>query len=163
MDYNRFVRLLSASFYALSVQGRPMAIGEISVEDGNCLIQSGMVKSRNLKTKKTYGYQIVTASEYTIRLLEMYKFLIRPVLLLKSGESPKYFLLNYDGVRSLEVGRRATEFYQHQLHLHLNTNTLRSIVETEFHKMYLQGIKFIKVQFIHLSNASICYYYIRKN
>ena len=138
-DYNRFARLLSASLYALSIQGRPMAIGVMTVQDAKILLRCGRVKARHFKTRSTYVYQMITVSTESAGLLTIYWKYIRPILRLKSPIKPNYFLLSYDGRNKLEVGRRVIEFFRGKLGLHITSNTLRSLAETVFYQMYMQG------------------------
>ena len=140
-----FARLLSASFYAFSIQGRPQAISQMTAVQAEQLLLHGRVKTKNFKTKRTYVYQMVTVLNDSARLLSIYRDTLLPVLLEKSTSVPKTFLLNYNGKTCLQVGRRVVEFFQQSLGLHLTTSSCRSMVETYFEKLCMQGKLHIKI------------------
>ncbi len=138
------MRLLAASFYSMSIQGRPNAIEEMDEDNVDALLAQGWVKLSNFKTSRDYVYQMVTVASTTISLLTIYKVYIYPILKLKQQKSDikvdtTAFILSYDGLRPWKIGRRVNEFFLNKLQLHMTTNTIRSVVETDFQKLYLQG------------------------
>ena len=136
------MRILCASFYAYSVQGRPKAIGEMSVADAKILLKKGRVKMKNFKTMGTYDWQFVTIAPHSADLLRLYLGTIRPALLstfLGNIYNRRFCLLGYDGRNSINVCRFVQQFFDKLCGLHVTTNTLRSVVETKFARLHDKG------------------------
>ena len=127
------------------MQGRPNAIGTITKSEADTLLAKGTVKSKKFKTVNVFKYQIITVSPPSAYLLTVYKRYIYRTLKVKQRtcmfkvNDTDAFLLTYNGLHSVDIGRRAKEFFRITLNLQLNSNTIRSIVETHFERSWMQG------------------------
>jgi hypothetical protein len=158
-DYLKYVRLIAASLYALSINGRPNAISKLSMDCIPDLLERGYVSRNRFKTQRFYKYQMVTVSDISKQLLRDYINVIRAKIIENSTvEAPvKYCFINYEGNSYTDMGRRATEFYDMLPNgeaLHLTTNTLRSIVETEFERLHAEGMSYFGIVIMYLNLLS---------
>lgn len=136
--YNRFMNQLSASMYCFSSQGRIGAIEDLKYSQVVSLFQEGVVLSTKFKTRAKFGYQPVTLprdKESTV-LMKAYVTLIRPKLLM--GPDDPLFI-NYSGTSKFDVSKGVTNYFSQMLDLHLHTNRIRSIIETEMQDLLEEG------------------------
>ena len=165
-QYNRFMNQLSASMYCFSSQGRIAAIEDLKYPQAGALFEDGVVLSTKFKTKAKFGYQPVTLppdKESTV-LMKAYIAFIRPKLMM--GPNDPLFI-NYSGTTQFDVSKGLTNYFSQMLNLHLHTNRMRSIVETEMQDLLEEG-SITPMQKLAIENvnghdsATTRDYYVRK-
>ena len=77
--YIRFMKLMLASLYATSPQGRISGINSLCYGDIKDILHDDHTLSKDFKTFTTYTYQPVIFSEVAKELLSTYLKLFRPV------------------------------------------------------------------------------------
>jgi len=77
-EYLRFLRLLIASMYAFSVQGRIGGIKSLNLRHGHQLEEHGYVGQQDFKTEEFYLVQPVIIPRYTMPLFKFYLNMLRP-------------------------------------------------------------------------------------
>jgi hypothetical protein len=141
--YNQFMGILFASMYILSVNGRLGGILDVKFWQGESLLTNGHALTRNFKTCATYTYQPVIIDEkVAAQLLHLYINVIRPTSLfakLKDGNSPLWVKFDGSPWDSTSMGSVISKFFEKNVGLHLNTTTLRSLMETQADELYRSG------------------------
>jgi hypothetical protein len=138
-QYNRFMNQLSASIYCFSSQGRISAINDLKYSQAAELFQEGVVLSTKFKTRTKFGYQPVTLppdKESTV-LMKAYVTLVRPKLLMGLDDP---LFINYGGTAKYDIAKGVRNYFSQTLNLHLHTNRIRSIVETQMQDLLEEGI-----------------------
>jgi hypothetical protein len=138
--YKHFMELLFASLYVFSVNGRCGGIEDMKYHQGEQLINHGFAMSRVFKTQATYGYQPVIISKRSKTILKIYLHHIRP--LIKRNEdsiSNDPLWLTWEGEKEREVSRKVTRYFKVKMNIHLTTNSIRSLIETEAKSMLVEG------------------------
>jgi hypothetical protein len=100
-EYNRFMQVLYAAMYVYSPQGRISGIESITLKQADEMLQNGVTFSTKFKTNSTFGYQPVTTSKLTRKLLHIYVTYLRPGTNV-GGEHALF--LNYNGTRATRIG-----------------------------------------------------------
>jgi hypothetical protein len=130
--YNRYMQLLCSAAYCFSPQGRCGAYEDLKYGQRFSLISDGYVLSTKFKTRSKFGYQPITSNKVFEKLLSFYISNIRPKQLL--GDNDPMFI-NFGGTGSYKIRQSVPKFFMRTLNLHINTTTIRSIVETTMHKL----------------------------
>jgi hypothetical protein len=133
--YVQFTRAMAASAY-LSPQGRVHAVTTMLVGKYRELRDRGFYLSNDFKTQSQFGYQPVTAGYLFLLFLEKYVKYVRPKMLEKDTD---FLFIDIDG-STMDMGRRLTAYFEHKMQLHITTNTIRSLVETEADSLLRQGL-----------------------
>jgi len=137
--YRMFMELLYAAMYVLSPQGRLSGILDMKKAQGDELLNAGYSTSAKFKTHAKYGLQPVTLGSVSKELLHMYLFELRPQVCRADDGPAAPLFLTYEGKPDRNLGRSVTAFFTRTKQLHINTTMVRSLVETNTHKLYLQG------------------------
>jgi hypothetical protein len=104
-EYNRFMQVLYAAMYVYSPQGRISGIESMKVKQGYEILQTGCAFSTNFKTNSTFGYQPVTSSKLSRKLLQIYIAYLRPRIRLGGGQP---LFLNHNGTPATRIGDKVT-------------------------------------------------------
>ena len=136
--YNNFMRLLCASFYGTSIQGRINGIRNLTIKEAKKIIQDtdDVPLISKFKTSRSFGYQPITSSVVVKFLIKMYLLHIRPVQFDNSVDA--LLMVNWKQ-RRLDVGKCVTKFFKRHLGLHITTNRIRSIVESSTEQLHVEG------------------------
>ena len=110
-EYNKFMQILYATLYIHSPQGRISGIESIKCKQIQELLEGGVTFSTNFKTSSTYGYQPVTTSKLSRKLLHIYVTYVRPTVNRYESENDNttiYFnqplFLHYNGSPATRIG-----------------------------------------------------------
>jgi hypothetical protein len=141
--YNRYMQLLCSAAYCFSPQGRCGAYEDLKYGQRFTLINDGYVLSTKFKTRSKFGYQPITSNRIFEKLLSFYISNIRPKQLL--GDNDPMFI-NFGGTGAYKIRQSVPKFFMRTLNLHINTTTIRSIVETTMHK--LQVVLYFFIHYI---------------
>jgi hypothetical protein len=139
--YKHFMQLLFASLYVFSVNGRCGGIEDMRLMQGEELVHKGFANSKVFKTRSTFGYQPVTVSKQSKRLLKIYVDNIRPMVnnenKMSRPEDPLW--LTWCCEKETRVSRLVTNFFKLRLGLHITTNSIRCLVETQAKHLFEEG------------------------
>jgi hypothetical protein len=100
-EYNRYMQILYASFYAYSPQGRISGIESMKLKQGYEMLTQKVAFSKNFKTNSTFGFQPVTTSSVTRKLLHIYMTYLRPNC---SKGSEQSLFLHHNGSPATRIG-----------------------------------------------------------
>jgi uncharacterized protein YxeA len=129
--YNEFMAVLFSCMYVFSPQGRVGGIADLNYCQAEDLLARGYTLSKTFKTQGTYGFQPVTLSPEGAHLLSFYVNHARKSVNRKSFSLPDDPLwLTSDGKRQTKISRIVTSFFEKYLGLHITTNSIRTLVET---------------------------------
>jgi len=143
--YNELITLIMCTWYCFAPQGRIAAFGDMKVADSELMQMEGHVMSTHFKTWAKYGFQALINVEIAVPLLELYcnwrscatenGFATSPFYT-DSG----YLFLEWDGEQMGErrLGDLVTSFFR-KFNLHMNTTSIRSLVETTAERMKMEG------------------------
>jgi hypothetical protein len=165
--YTKFMCLLIAAYYSFGVQGRPQALAKLTFKEYIVAREAGCDPASNmLKTSVSYGYQaslnprrcihcIIFAVSFLqiiaitgiAKTLTTYYLTLRDIVVdlrKDAGRSTKksthdWFLLSVTGSKPVRVGKRLTEFFEAALGIHIDTRTIRMLIETEMEDAYESG------------------------
>jgi hypothetical protein len=70
--YKTFMSIMYAALYALSAQGRVGGLKSLQVKHADELIHEGFVLTTEFKTRSKYGYQPVTTSPMSNKMIQFY-------------------------------------------------------------------------------------------
>lgn len=101
------------------------------------LLEDGYAFSSQFKTNTKYGFQAVTLGDVSRDLFVKYLTKVRPKRL--TGENDPLWL-GSTGLQETEIGQLITCYYEHRLTLHITTTIIRSLIETEMHAGYKNGL-----------------------
>ena len=133
--------------YVIGVQGRPQAFEKLTIRDYSEASRDGDdAASRRFKTVTNYGYQILAFTGFGEQMVKAY-LSIRDIVVGRRVESgipmprsnKNFFLVTLSGHKPVRVGRRITDFFEKTLGIHIDTNTLRKVVECEMEEAFNQG------------------------
>ena len=159
--------LLICAYYCFGVQGRPQALAKLTFKEYKDAKAAGYDPTSNLlKTSVAYGYQVglkprraiqcITFSESFFQIISItgiaktltaYYLDLREIVVelrLKAGMPVRrstydYFLLSVTGTKPVRVGKRLTEFFERSLNIHIDTRTIRMLIETEMEEAFEAG------------------------
>ena len=135
--YENFLRMLFASMYVFSAQGRVSAIQNLTYQDGETLYSKKEILTSKFKTSAKYGFQPIVLANVAIRLYDFYWLRLRPAFSSVEQRHLKAPLwLNYDATPCLGFGNRVTKFFLYGLGINLTTNRIRSLVETAVNSLH---------------------------
>jgi hypothetical protein len=109
------MQVLYASLYVYSPQGRISGIESMKLKQADEMLQTGCAFSTNFKTNSTFGYQPVTTSKLSRKLIHIYTTYLRPRSRQISGEQPLF--LNHDGSPATRIGDKVSKhiYFVHSL------------------------------------------------
>lgn len=131
-SYNRFMQVLCSAAYCFSPQGRCGAYDDLKYGQRESLVDNGYVLSSKFKTRSKFGYQPITSNKVFEKLLKFYIERIRPKRL-QDDNDPLFITFSGSGVYSVRLS--VPKFFLRTLNIHINTTTIRAIVETTMHKL----------------------------
>jgi hypothetical protein len=102
-EYYRFMQILYASLYVYSPQGRISGIESMKLRQVDEMLQNGCALSTKFKTNSTFGYQPVTTSKLSRKLLQIYITYLRPRSKIR-GDEPLF--LHYNGSPATRIGAK---------------------------------------------------------
>jgi hypothetical protein len=139
--YKHFMRLLFSSLYVFSVNGRCGGIEDMRFRQGEELVQRGFANSNVFKTRSVFGYQPVTISCKSKKILKVYVDYIRPMVdkenKMSRPDDPLWLTWNCE--KETKVSRHVTKFFKLRLGLHITTNSIRSLIETKAKSLLEEG------------------------
>ena len=139
--YRLFMGLLYSALYVYSVQGRISGVMDLNYGQASELLTSGYCTTDQFKTRDRWGLQPVTLSTVTQKLLTQYMNYVRPTACTTSRPSSDDPLwLRFDGSPDAHIGVRLTAFFKKELGLHITTTSIRSLIETTFDTLHVQGV-----------------------
>lgn len=139
--YQLFMGLLYSALYVYSVQGRISGVMDLNYGQASELLTSGYCTTDHFKTRDRWGLQPVTLSAVTHKLLTQYMTQVRPTACESASPLQSDPLwLRFDGSIDAHIGVRLTAFFKKELRLHITTTSIRSLVETTFDTLHLQGV-----------------------
>ena len=133
--YDRILSMTVAAVYAFCPNGRLQALADLKESQMEEL--QAFVMSTMFKTRSKYGEQpIIFDHPIVLRLLQIYKSMLRP----KTPCGPEApFFVTPTG-KPYKIGAGVTAFFHRELGIRINITKIRSIVETEMHKLHLRGV-----------------------
>jgi hypothetical protein len=136
--YNRFMRLFYSAIYVFAVNGRIGGIESLRLKDVTLLFASAATTSE-FKTQRFYKLQPVFFTRVPKYILPVYITVIRPSVegLLKNPNN--HLFLRSDGRPEANAGQKLTQFFREHGGLHITTNAIRTLVETETAAGVLNG------------------------
>jgi hypothetical protein len=148
-QYKNFMKLLYASLYSHSVQGRVSGIMDMKLLQGDDLVERGHSDSSVFKTNSKFGFQSVTMSEISAKLLKVYLETFRPIAqdnIDDAGTKEKASMdnaplfLTWFGNMEQRIGYRVTAFFKETIGIPISTTSIRSLVETESDQAFKKGL-----------------------
>ena len=136
--YNKILGMTVAAIYAFCPNGRIQALAELKESQFSEFDNTpGHIMSSAFKTMAKFGVQpVIFDHAVVLRLMGLYKVRFRP----KTPNGPEApFFITYKG-SPYKIGRGVTVFFQRELGIQINITKIRSIVETEMHKLQLRGV-----------------------
>lgn len=139
-DYDNFMQLLFSALYVFSPNGRQGGVMDMKFCQAEDLHIKNFATTTKFKTNCKYGFQPVTVDSASYELLMVYLNTLRPQASRLCHDGPDEPLwLTYYGNAIGDAGKRVTRFFKRTLGLHISTTRIRSLVETEVHKLFKQG------------------------
>jgi hypothetical protein len=132
--YLKFIRILFASLYTFSVQGRIGGIESLRYSAKDDLLKSGYGSATTFKTASYYGHQAVILPPKSRPLFELYLQTFRPYATKgKPSKENDPLWLNSSGepFQSSKMGKAVTKFFKSCSKLHITTTNIRSLIETQ--------------------------------
>jgi hypothetical protein len=136
--YQRLVRLLIASMYVFSPQGRVSGIQDMQVKDVPDL-NASFATSRDFKTSEAYGIQAVSLGDISKEILAMYMKFFRPRVVTSRPCPNDPLFITFHGHPDLRLGRHVTDFFASRLGINITTTLIRSLVESTVEQRYRSG------------------------
>ncbi len=135
--YDRILSMTVAAIYAFCPNGRLQALADLKESQMDELKSQAFVMSKMFKTQSKYGEQpIILDHPIVLRLIQIYKSTIRPKY--PCGPEAPFFVTPTG--KPYKIGAGVTSFFQRELGIRINITKIRSIVETEMHKLQLRGV-----------------------
>jgi hypothetical protein len=135
--YDRILSMTVAAIYAFCPNGRLQALADLKESQMDELKSQAFVMSKMFKTQSKYGEQpIILDHPIVLRLIQIYKSMIRPKY--PCGPEAPFFVTPTG--KPYKIGAGVTAFFQRELGIRINITKIRSIVETEMHKLQLRGV-----------------------
>ena len=132
--FRTFVKIMCGAAY-VTPQGRPQAIMDLRNQQLPELRTSQFVLSSTSKTAAAFGYQPVTIGKMFETCIDKYVRYIRPKIKTRAND---FFFIDLKG-KKINMGQKLTNYFESRMNLHITTNTIRSIVETEMDQLHEAG------------------------
>jgi hypothetical protein len=133
-DYVLFMRILYASLYIFTVQGRIGGVESVLYKDGHALLNDNYALTNKFKTQSTFGKQPILLGDLSKELFSLYFHHLRPYIVHQNSIKENHFdapmWLSFDGRQQKHIGQQMSNYFIQTLNLNITTNGLRSLVET---------------------------------
>jgi hypothetical protein len=131
------MNMVVSSIYAFCPNGRISALATLTEDQFDELDSPAFIMSTSFKTYEKFGMQpVIFDHPVVLKLLQAYKVKFRP----RNCGGPKSPLFITRNGKLYNISRGVTRFFKAELGIHINTTTIRSLVETTMHKALMQGV-----------------------